>query len=254
MFFRKTLQKESGRYLAAMAFLLITWHLAVTLFPIPKYLVPTPVAVGKVFISEYPNLLMGAKYTATNMIIGGTIGICLGIIVAAVLCFSVKLRWLFEPLLTAFQSFPRESLLPLLVVWLGLGTAPKIVNAALLSFFPAALVTLHALLGTRQDYLALVRNWGMSDWQTLAMCRLPAAVPAILSVIRLSYPYALIGSVLGEFFGGNTGLGYIIISSGSTFRVDRIFAAVILLALIGSTMVIVVNVIQQTICKRFYLE
>src|SRR5205823_720717 len=58
MLFRKTLQKESGRYLAAMAFLLITWYLAVTLFPIPKYLMPTPVAVGKVFISEYANLLM----------------------------------------------------------------------------------------------------------------------------------------------------------------------------------------------------
>jgi NitT/TauT family transport system permease protein len=159
-----------------------------------------------------------------------------------------------EPYLIIFQSFPRESLFPLLIVWIGFGTATKVVNAALLSFFPIAVITLNGLLDTREDYINLIRGWGATRFEEFLHCRLPAFVPTLVSALKVSLPLALIGAVLGEFMGGNRGLGYIIITSGAAFRTDRIFAAVSVLSLIGVSMLAAVQVIQSTLLKRFKYE
>ncbi len=251
--FERTL-KSIIRYGASLALLFFLWKIATLSLNMPAYLLPAPERVGATLIAERHMFIDAALYTFLNMLRGAALGIALGILTGCIAAYSRILRWLVEPYLIIFQSFPRESLFPLLIVWIGFGAMTKIVNAALLSFFPIAVITLNGLLDTRDDYVSLIRGWGASRFEEFLHCRLPAFVPTLVSALKVSIPLALIGAVLGEFMGGNNGLGYIIITSGSAFRTDRIFAAVALLSLIGVAMLAAVELLQATVLKRFNQE
>ena len=240
------------RYGVSLALLALMWAAAVYVLDIPSYLLPEPVAVIKTLFTEWPIFADAARLTFGNMAAGATLGISLGVLVGVAAAYSQRLRWLVEPYLGIFQSFPRESLLPLFIVWLGFGSGPKILSSALLSFFPMAVITLNSLSDTRDDYIRLMQTWNASRLQTYLFCRAPAAVPAIVGGLKVCLPLALIGAVIGEFLGGNGGLGYLIVSSGSAFRTDRAFAAIIVLAGGGLTLVGLVDALRIFLLRPLY--
>lgn len=240
------------RIVASLAALFLIWFAFVAAFDIPPYLLPSPLKVLETLVIEHARFMDAAASTFSNAIVGGTIGILLGMIIGAACAFSTRTKWLVEPYLTIFQSFPREAFFPIMVVWLGFGDLPKIVNASLLALFPMAVITLDALLNTRSDYLKLMTTWRASKWQVFVHCRVPAGVPAILGGIRVAFPLALIGAVLGEFLGGSDGLGHIIVSSGSMFRIDRSFAAIVVLAFGGTSMVLAMDWLKNTFLKNYF--
>jgi ABC-type nitrate/sulfonate/bicarbonate transport system permease component len=240
------------RYIASLLMLLCVWQGLIFAFHIQPFLLPPPMHVFRTLGSE-PGMFMNAcAFTFRNMLIGGSLGIGFGLVVAFLLAYFQFARWLAEPYLVIFQSFPRESLLPLMVVWLGFGPASKIANAALLSFFPVAVIVLGAVADTRRDYLELVNSYGANRFQQFLHCRLPNAFPAILAALKVGLPLSLIGAVLGEFMGGSQGLGYLILTSGSAFRVDRVFGAVVILAALGTLLLSIVALFEKTICRRFF--
>lgn len=243
-----------AQYVGSLILLLVVWKSLVVVLHLPVYLLPDPKRVFHTLGGESHAFGVAALYTLQNCLIGGTLGILCGMLIGGFVAYSRTVRWVVEPYLIVFQSFPRESLFPLLIVWLGFGAATKMVSASLLPFFPVAIVTLNGLLDVRRDYLELIRGWGATRGQEFLYCRLPAVVPTLVSAVKIGFPLALIGSVLGEFMGGSNGLGYIIISSGSAFRTDRIFAALVFLAAIGLLMLVSVQLIERTFLKRFYQE
>jgi ABC-type nitrate/sulfonate/bicarbonate transport system permease component len=246
------LATKSLRYVVSVALLVIGWSLLTRW--LPHYLVPLPWVVGRTLWVERSSFAGATEYTLMNALRGAALGIGLGVLTGLFVAYSKFLRWIVEPYLVIFQSFPRESLFPLLIVWLGFGSATKIVNAALLSFFPIALMTLNGLLDVREDYVSLIRGWGANRFQEFLYCRLPAFIPTLVSAVKVALPLALIGAVLGEFMGSNQGLGYLIISSSSAFRVDRLFGSIVILAFIGSATLICVQMIQSSFLTKFNQE
>jgi putative hydroxymethylpyrimidine transport system permease protein len=121
-------------------------------------------------------------------------------------------------------------LAPLLVLWFGFGLTPKVVVVALIAFFPVAVSTSQGLRGADRDLVELVRGMGASPRQTLRMVQLPAAVPAFFSGLRIAAAYSVAGAVVGEWVGAERGLGIFITRSQASYRVDRIFVAVVLIA------------------------
>lgn len=242
----------AARYVTSLFILVAAWKAAIMVFQFEPYLLPDPMLVLDTLVKEGPFFAKAALYTFRNMLVGGAIGIGLGLLIGGVCAYSRSARWVVEPYLTVFQSFPREALFPLLIVWLGFGQAPKVVNAGLLAFFPMAIVALHSLSDTRDDYIKLLQSWNADRWQEFVFCRLPNAVPALVSGVKVALPLALIGAVLGEFLGGNEGLGYIIISSGSAFRVDRIFAAIMVLAAGGLSAISLVDAVRLSVLQNYY--
>jgi NitT/TauT family transport system permease protein len=241
-----------AQYAGSLILLLALWKGLITVFHMPAYLLPPPERVFQSLSGETRIFASAALYTLKNCLIGGTAGILCGMLIGGSVAYSRTFRWIVEPYLIVFQSFPREALFPLFVVWLGFGAATKVVSASLLSFFPVAVLTLNGLLDVRRDYVELIRGWGASRAQEFLYCRLPAVVPTLVSAVKVGLPLALIGSVLGEFVGGNHGLGYIIISSGSSFRTDRIFAALVYLASMGLLMLVAMQLVERLLLKRFY--
>lgn len=233
------------RYFVSLMLLGAIWWLIVLIFGLPPYVLPAPNKVLHTLWTEYSWLSPHCLSTLKNAAIGGGLGIGLGVLVGFAVAYFRSVRWVVEPYLVIFQSFPREALVPVIIVWLGFGAGPKILNAAILSFFPMAILTMSSILDTRFDYLELVRNWGSSKWQEYRHCRLPFALYTIAGGLKITVPLALIGAVLGEFMGGNNGLGYVIVSSGANFRMDRSFAAIVLLAMIGIFAFAAVRVIQD---------
>lgn len=240
------------RYVASLLVLLAIWHGLVVIFEIKPFLLPPPIKVFQTLVSELHVFAPAARFTFRNMCAGGSIGVGLGLVAGFVLAYSVAARWIGEPYLVIFQSFPRESLLPLMVVWLGFGPESKIANSALLSFFPTAVIVLQSLTDTRREYVQLVESFGASRLEQFLHCRLPNAIPAILGALKVGLPLSLIGAVLGEFIGGSEGLGYIILTAGATFRVERVFGAVVILAVIGTMLLSMIALLERTVCRRFF--
>jgi NitT/TauT family transport system permease protein len=243
-----------AQYAGSLILLLAAWKGSIVLFHLPAYLLPPPERVFQTLSGETRAFSTAALYTLHNCLIGGAAGILCGMLIGGLVAYSRALRWIIEPYLIVFQSFPREALFPLFVVWLGFGAATKMVSASLLSFFPVAVLTLNGLLDVRRDYVELIRGWGATRAQEFLYCRLPAVVPTLVSAVKVGLPLALIGSVLGEFIGGNHGLGYIIMSSGSAFRTDRIFAALVFLAAMGLLLLTSIQLIERLLLKRFYQQ
>lgn len=246
--------KNIIRYMLSITFLLGLWQVVVVLSHVPEYVLPSPITVINTLFEESDSYFHHARMTLFNMGIGGGIGISLGLIIGFAIAYSRTLMWVAEPYLVIFQSFPREALIPVIVVWLGFGHGPKIVNAALLSFFPMAIITMTSLFETRSEYLELFRNWGGTKWQEFIYCRLPFAVQPIVAGLKISVPLALIGAVLGEFMGGNEGLGHVIVSSGVNFRIDRSFASLMVLSMIGMISLAIIRFLQDIVLKRFKQE
>lgn len=240
------------RFAVSIGLLVAAWAGVTRLFAIPPFLLPAPGAVFETLILEWRSLAEASVSTLTNALVGGTCGIAAGVSIGCAASFSRTVRWIAEPYLGLAQSFPRESLFPLFVIWLGFGALPKMLSAALLACFPMAVITLDALSTTRADYLQLMASWQTSRFQAFLHCRLPAAVPALIGGIKVCVPLALIGAVLGEFLGGAEGLGYVIMSSGSAFRVDRIFAAIVVLAAAGTVLTSLVELVRVTVARRYY--
>jgi NitT/TauT family transport system permease protein len=248
----KELKTTVIQYIISIILLLISWKGLVVFFNLPAYILPAPDSVI-ITLTEETGLFMKAfQYTISNTILGGLSGIVLGVVVGIILAYSERIRWIVEPYLMIFQSFPRESLFPLFLIWLGFGDAPKIFNSFLLSFFPVAVIVLNALINVDDNYIKLMKSWYSSKQVEFFHCRLPYSVPQIISAIKVGLPLALIGAVLGEFMGGNKGLGYIIISSGAQFRVDRIFASITILALIGIGFLALTQLMQKLFLKKYY--
>jgi NitT/TauT family transport system permease protein len=243
--------KEAFRYVSSAVLLVCVWHASVLIFQIKAYILPPPLTVATTLWKEFPLFATAALYTVSNMTLGAIAGIGLGTTVGMVVAYSKTARWFLEPFLLFFQSFPRESLFPLFIVWFGFGSATKILNSALLSFFPTAVIVLTSIVETRREYIELMRSWGGSRFEEFYFVRVPAAIPIFIASLKVALPLALIGAVLGEFIGGGQGLGYIITTSGSDFRVDRIFAAIAWLGSIGIVQFALIEALRKSVFRRF---
>jgi len=245
---------QAVQYAVSLALLFGLWQLLIWLFSIPPFILPAPHRVLLTLCTDQELIASAAAFTFRNALLGAAAGCLLGLGISLGCALSPQLRWVVSPYLAIFQSFPRESLFPVFVLWFGFGAVTKILNATLLSMLPMAVISLNGLLDTRPEYLQLVRGWGASHWQELIYCRLPNAVPHITGALKVCIPLALIGSVLGEFIGGSEGLGHLILSSGAAFRSDRVFAAILVLAVFGTSLVELIAMLQNRFLQRFANE
>jgi ABC-type nitrate/sulfonate/bicarbonate transport system permease component len=136
-------------------------------------------------------------------------------------------------LVVASQTIPIPAIAPLLLIWFGYGLLPKVLVTALIAFFPIAVNTVDGLRATDRDLLDLLRSLGAGRWGRFRLAKLPSALPFVFSGARVAVSVAVIGAVFGEFVGSSAGLGYLINRSRAQFLTDRVFACLVLLALMG---------------------
>jgi NitT/TauT family transport system permease protein len=137
------------------------------------------------------------------------------------------------PLLLIAQIIPKVAIAPILLIWFGYGLTPKVLIAFLVAFFPVVVNTAQGLASVEHELLELGQSLKASRWQTFWKFRVPTALPDLFSGMKIAITLAVIGAVIGEFVGGNRGLGYLIIIANQELDTPLAFAAIFILSLGG---------------------
>ena len=212
---------------------LLAWQAAVLITAVPAYILPSPLAVLRAGVANAGLLGGHAAVTAGEILAGFLIGAGLGSATAVVMArFAAVRRWVL-PVVVASQAIPVFALAPVLVLWLGYGPASKVAMAVLVIYFPVTAAFLDGLRRTDPGWLDLASVMGARGWATMRWIRIPAALPALGSGLRMAAAVAPIGAVIGEWVGSSAGLGFLMLHANARLRVDLMFAALALLAAMG---------------------
>jgi len=215
--------------LLLLALVLGAWEAYVALSGVSDIVLPPPHDVAAALVTDAD--LLWANFRSTAVIVAGgvAIALALGFVLAFGLHLSERARRAMFPFLVASQAMPIVVVAPLLVVWLGYTAGPKLAIVALVCFFPVVVTTLDALRRVDADKRKLLRTLGATRWQVLRWVEAPSALPAALSGAKIALAVAVIGSVLAEDAGSESGLGHMITQANAQYDVAASFAAVVVL-------------------------
>jgi len=242
--------------IAALLVSVALWQGVVTGFGLPRYLLPSPVAVGRAVAESPGKLLAATGRTAVAAVAALGTSLVVGTLVGFVFSQSAAIRRSLYPYAIFLQTVPIVAIAPLIVLWLGYGTASVVAVAVIISLFPvitaatAGLTTLDPLL---VDLFAL---HGASRWQVLRKLQLPSAVPYLVTGAKTSSGLAVIGAIVGEFFAGygtkTPGLGFLIRITADQSRTADLFAAVLASAALGVAIFAGVSGVGAAILGHWY--
>lgn len=222
-------------------FFALCWQGAISIFAIPHYLLPEPVAVLNEISSQWALLFMHAKITLWEILLGLVLGFLFGLLSALLLASSQTLSAFLLPILIASQAIPVFAIAPLLVLWFGYGIASKIAMTILIIYFPVTAACYDGLRNTPKQWLELAQTMGISSRQLLFKVRLPAALPALASGLRIAVSVAPIGAIVGEWVGSSQGLGYLMLQANARIQISLMFAALFILVVIALLLYFVID-------------
>ena len=223
------------RALATLCGLGLLWQAIVWVTQSPPYILPGPLPVLRVIGERADFLAAHAGVTVAEILLGLSLGTLLGVL-SAILIHQLRpaRRWLF-PILVISQAVPVFAIAPVLVLWLGYGMASKVAMATLIIYFPVTASFLDGLRRTETGWLDLAATMTDDDpsrvWAILWHIRIPAALPALASGLRVAAAVAPIGAVVGEWVGASEGLGYVMLHANGRMQIDLMFAALLVLSL-----------------------
>lgn len=222
-------------------FFALCWQGVISIFAIPHYLLPEPVAVLNEVSSQWALLFMHAKITLWEILLGLVLGFLFGLLSALLLASSQTLSAFLLPILIASQAIPVFAIAPLLVLWFGYGIASKIAMTILIIYFPVTAACYDGLRNTPKQWLELAKTMGISSRQLLFKVRLPAALPALASGLRIAVSVAPIGAIVGEWVGSSQGLGYLMLQANARIQISLMFAALFILVVIALLLYFVID-------------
>jgi ABC-type nitrate/sulfonate/bicarbonate transport system permease component len=192
-------------------------------------------------------LLSDLAYSGKNFLIGLLGAIFAGVVLGVLVGWYRKLEMILGPFLNALYATPRVAMVPLIIIWFGIGMWSKVFIVFISAFFPVLVNTIGGVKATDADLLRAARAYCASDWQIFKTVAVPGAVPFILTGVRQGVALGLIGVVVGEMFGGSEGIGYMVAYGGQTFATDTVFAGVLIIAFAG----MVLTWLAERLEKRF---
>jgi len=227
--------------------LLIVWWAIPKLNLAAEYLVSSPAATWETLVDNASYLWQASVVTTAETLVGFALAVVLGLGAAVVMAISEPLERSVYPLLVLAQVIPKIAVAPLFVVWLGFGFSPKVVMAALIAFFPVVVSGFVGLKSIDPDLIDLATTMHASRLQVFMRFRFPAALPHIMSGLKVAVTLAVTGAIVGEFVGSNSGLGYIILEANGNVDTPMLYAALIILSLIGVLLFAAVELIERLV-------
>lgn len=224
--------KSLMRIFIAAILIITAWQALVSFADLPHFILPSPLQVFQTLWQMKSLIASHALITTIEVILGLLIGTLLGALTAIQLARSPLARYLVKPVLVLTQALPVFALAPLFTLWLGYGMQSKILVAVLIIYFPVASAFFDGLMQTPKGWLDLARVMGARPSQLLLRVQIPAALPSFASGLRLAAVYAPIGAVIGEWVGSSKGLGYLMLLANGRAKIDLMFAALLVLAVL----------------------
>ncbi len=245
------LAREYGLSLLFVVFALAVWEIAARGLSVPDYLLPLPSAVFVRLYGSLPTLLGHARATLVAAMGGFLLGGSAGAACAIAMARSRTVERMLYPLVISSQTFPKEALAPVFLLWFGFGLLPKIIIAGLISFFPVVINTTRGLLSVDPLILELMRSLSASQRQVFVKVRLPNAIPYLFAALKMCVTLSVIGAVVGEFVGSSEGLGHLVRLANSELATDLMFAALIVLGAMGTALFLTVESLEKVLLRRW---
>lgn len=212
---------------------IVLWQVLVDAFQVPKFVLPSPLAVIKTLGQSNYSWLSNTLVTAAEIAGGFALGALVGVGMAVLFCWSPLLSLALLPLFVTLNMIPKVALGPLFIVWFSYGIFPNILIAFSICFFPILLTTARGLNEVEPDLLDLVKSLRGSRWTLFRKIQLPGALPYVFSGMKVGAVLAVAGAVVGEFIASERGLGYLMIQVQASLDTPAMLMAVVLLTLLG---------------------
>ena len=217
---------------------------------IPAFIIPAPTRViAMIFANWKPLLMEHLSATMLEFLIGFTISIVGGVLLAVGMFLSKTVERMIYPGILISQMIPIITLSPIFVLWFGYTIWSKVAVTILISFFPIVIGTYDGLKSSEKDYIELFHSMGATRRQSLLKLHIPMALPSFFSGLKLAIVFALVGAAIGEWFGASKGLGYYSRRMSGNLNAEGVFAAITILALIGVLLFSLVSSIENRVLR-----
>jgi len=213
--------------------LFVVWELAVRLFRIPSFVLPAPSQAIESLLPVWGVVMGHAWQTLWTTLAGFGIAVVTGVLLGAAVGTSRPLNLALYPILVGFNSVPKAALVPVLVLWFGIGTVPAILTAFLISFFPIVVNVATGLAAVPPELREVLRVLGSSRLEAFTRVSIPFSLPYFFASLKVAITLAFVGTVISEIAASQKGIGYMMTSASSQFNVPLVFGGLLLIALMG---------------------
>jgi NitT/TauT family transport system permease protein len=218
------------------AALVVLWQVVVSGLDIPEYLFPSPWQIGQQFVEFRGPLLAAAWSTFWVTMVGFGLAIAVGVLLGFLIGSSRVAYAAVYPLMVGFNAVPKAAIVPILVVWFGIGIGPGITTAFLISFFPITVNIATGLATLEPELEDVLRVLGAKRWDVLVKVGLPRAMPYFNGSLKIAITLAFVGTVLAEMTAGDSGIGNLIQTAGSQQRMSLAFAGLVVISIMAMAM------------------
>jgi NitT/TauT family transport system permease protein len=234
-----------GRTILSFAALLIVWEAAVHLLDLKPYILPPPSTVLYTLVEKSGTIVGAAWYTAQPMLIGFAFAVVIGIALALAFAVSRLFEAMIYPQIVFLQIIPKIAVAPLFMIWFGYGLTSKVLIVFLLSFSPVFISALQPFRSVYPDILDLARHPAARAWRFFCMLLVPPPLPTLFTAIMGAAALAAPAAVVAEFVSSDRGLGYLLVDYTNRFDTPGVFAAILVLSLMGLLLYGAVELVER---------
>ncbi|WMS44485.1 ABC transporter permease [Acuticoccus sp. MNP-M23] len=237
--------KERAAPFIYAAALILLWEAAVRIGDMPVYILPAPTAISASIVQYWPAIWQNALVTLWTTVAGFGLAVVFGLALGLLVGWSRSIYAGLYPLMVGFNSIPKVAVVPILVIWFGIGTVPAIITAFLIAFFPVVVNVATGLATIEPETEDVLRALGANKWDVMTKIGIPRAMPYFFGSLKVAITLAFVGSVVSETIAANAGLGHMMLAAQSQFNVPLVFAGLVALAVEGIVMYAVMAEIEK---------
>ena len=233
----------------SLFFLLVLWQLATGLFQIPEFVLPSPLAVGRELVERHDAIFFHALDTLHSTLLGFAVAVLVGVLLGALIGSFRLIHSALYPLMVAFNTTPKVALVPVLVIWFGIGKVPAVLTAFAIAFPPVAVNVATGLASMEPELKDVLRALSASRWQIITKVGLPQSMPYFFGSLKIALSLAFVGAVISETIASNEGIGYLMVTASSRFEVSLVFAGLFVTAAMGVALYAVFAAVESRVTR-----
>jgi len=237
-------QKRLAPWIATIL-LFVLWEFGCRYFEMDEFILPTPSASIAAMIEYAWPIAYNAWFTLWVTIVGFAIAVVFGLVLGVITGASAVTYAALYPILIGFNAIPKVAIVPVLIIWFGIGTVPAIITAFLISFFPIVVNVATGIATLEPELKDVLRSLGASKLDILLKVGLPRSMPYFFASLKVAVTLAFVGTIISEISASNRGIGYLMMSASSSFKVPLVFAGLIVVAIMGVGMYAIFAVIEK---------
>jgi NitT/TauT family transport system permease protein len=216
--------------------LLVIWEGSVHLFRIPEFFLPPPTAVARAIYDYWPAIYRNSLITLWSTVVGFLLAVGFGLLLGIVIGWSRSIYAGLYPLMIGFNAIPKVAVVPILVLWFGIGFIPAVLTAFLISFFPIVVNVATGLATIEPELEDVLKALGASKLDIMRKVGIPRSLPYFFGSLKVAITLAFVGTVVSESVASNNGIGNLMLQAQAQFLVPLIFAGLVALAVLGIVM------------------